>query len=289
MISICIPSYNAEKTIRETIESSLRQNYPNIEIIVFDDCSTDNTYKIAQEYPIKVFKSEKNSGKVGPTMNKCVKAATGEYIMFLCSDDYFVDPNVASDVVRAFSPDVGYVGRWYYQFLDPDPRPVRAHRSNDPYFQADNPSGLAFRKSALEGDFSTEYWIEAACMVKRVLKNWDYEILKYDTCAVRIHNSGATKAYCYESSPMLSWMKIAKRDFVLTAFVSLIQYKNWGKYKFMLREAWYFIKYRPVNLLRWDFWFFFLISVFTPKCILRPLTQGYKNYFLKHFIKKVYR
>lgn len=291
-ISICIPAYNAEKTIRETLDSCVKQNYENFEIILSDNCSTDNTYNIAKEYAsVKVYKTEQNDGG-GPNMDNCVRLATGKYIIFMCSDDYFTDPNVLSDVMNIFkdNPRVGYVGHWYYQFLDGDPRPVRIHRSNDPYFQADNQSGVAFRKEAIQGNFAPKYWIEGASMVYRVLEDgWDYEIIKYDTVAIRIHPGGntSTRPEPYVVSPTLTWLGlVGRRKFFLTAFISLIQYKNWGKYRFMLREIWYFIKLRPVNLLRLDFWFFALIAILVPKCILRPFTQAYKKHFLKHLIRE---
>ena len=290
--SICIPAYNAEKTIRETLNSCIIQNYPNLEIIVSDNCSLDDTYKIVKEYPqVKLFKTERNNGG-GPNMDNCVRLAEGNIIVFLCSDDIFTDPNVISDIARIFeeNPGVGYVGHWYYQFLDGDPRPVRIHRSLDPYFQADNQSGIAFRKEAIKGNFAPKSWIEGASMVKRVLDDgWDYKIIQYDTVGVRIHPGGnaSTQSWPYIVSPTLTWINlVGKRKFVLTAFISLIQYKNWGKYRYMLREIWYFIILKPNNLLRPDFWFFSLIAIFIPKCILRPLTQGYKRHFLKYVIKE---
>lgn len=293
-VSICIPAYNASKTIRETLNSCLIQNYPNLEILVSDNCSTDDTYKIVQEeYPqIRLVQTKENKGGCGANMDNLVKLCEGSIVVFLCSDDIFTCPDVIKDIAKLFEvyPNIGYVGHWYYQFLDPNPKPVRIHRSNDPYFQADNPSGVAFRKEAIKSNFNPAYWIEIASMVKKVLDDgWDYDIIQYDTVGVRIHPGGntSTKPEPYIVSPTLTWLKlVGKRKFFLTAFISLVQYKNWGKYRFMLREIWYFIKLRPINLLRLDFWFWSLIAILTPKCILRPLTQGYKKYFLSKIIKE---
>ncbi len=290
-ISICIPAYNAAKTIRDTLNSCIMQNYSNLEIIVSDNCSTDDTYKIVkEEYPqVKLYKTEQNNGG-GPNMDNCVKLSTGSIIVFLCSDDIFTDPNVINDIAKIFddNPKVGYVGHWYYQFLDPDPKPVRLHHSLDPYFQADNQSGIAFRKEAIQGNFAPVYWIEGASMVKRVLDcGWDYKIIHYDTVGVRIHPGGntSTRPEPYMISPTLTWLKlVGRRKFFLTVFISLIQYKNWGKYRFMLWEIWYFIKFRPINLFRPDFWFWSLIAIFVPKCVLRPFTQIYKKKFLSKII-----
>jgi len=289
--SICIPVYNGAKTIEETLDSCLIQNYPNLEILVSDNCSTDNTRAIIKKYPeVRVIQTEENSGG-GPNMDNCVKHSTGSIIVFLCHDDIFTDPNVISDIVEVFdkNPKVGYVGHWYYQFLDGNPRPVRIHRSNDPYFQADNQSGIAFRKEAIVGKFASKYWIEGASMVKKVLDaGWEYRIIQYDTVGVRIHPGGNTSTLpkAYVDSPTITWYNlIGKRKFYLTIFISLIQYKNWGKYKNVLREIWYFIKLKPSNLFRIDFWFWSLIALFIPKTILRKLTSWYKDKILRRLIK----
>lgn len=90
-VSIIIPIYNSEKYIGETIESVLNQSYEDIEIIVVDDCSTDNSKEIAKSYTEKYknvvyFSQEKNEG-VAVARNKGMLIAKGRYIAFLDSDD----------------------------------------------------------------------------------------------------------------------------------------------------------------------------------------------------------
>lgn len=93
-LSVIIPAYMAENYIRECIESVLSQNYPNVEIIVIDNNSTDNTADIAGKYPlVKVF-HEKRQG-VAYARNCGLSYATGEYILFLDSDD-FLSPDTIS-------------------------------------------------------------------------------------------------------------------------------------------------------------------------------------------------
>ncbi len=91
LVSILIPMYNREDLIKETLESALLQTYRNIEIIVVDNCSTDNSFLVVQEYQkkdprIKLFKNEAN---LGPVRNwkRCIEKANGEYIKILWSDD----------------------------------------------------------------------------------------------------------------------------------------------------------------------------------------------------------
>lgn len=93
-ISIIIPAYNAEKYIERCIISCLNQNYENIEVLVINDGSKDNTLKIceklAKQYnSLKVF-TKKNSG-VSDTRNYGIDKSTGDYIMFVDADDYIED------------------------------------------------------------------------------------------------------------------------------------------------------------------------------------------------------
>lgn len=93
-VSVCIPVYNSENTIKTTLESVLKQTYLNIEIIVIDNCSTDNTWKIINSFSdsrIKKFMNDTNIGMVG-NWNKCFEYATGVYVHFLCGDD-ILSPN----------------------------------------------------------------------------------------------------------------------------------------------------------------------------------------------------
>lgn len=83
-------AYNAEKTIKRAIDSVLNQTYNNIELIIVNDCSTDNTLNLIKEYnnpKIKLINHSINLG-AGCARDTGVKNCTGEYIQFLDSDDY---------------------------------------------------------------------------------------------------------------------------------------------------------------------------------------------------------
>ena len=91
LVSIITPNYNCEKFIVETIESVINQTYKKWEMIIVDDCSTDNSITIARNYEkkddrIKVIKNERNMG-AALSRNKAIEIAKGEYIAFLDSDD----------------------------------------------------------------------------------------------------------------------------------------------------------------------------------------------------------
>jgi len=87
-VSVIIPVYNAEKYIAQTVESVLNQSYNDVEIILIDDCSTDNTKTILNAYQgrIKYKFLQTNSG-VAVARNTGLKLAKGRYVAFLDSDD----------------------------------------------------------------------------------------------------------------------------------------------------------------------------------------------------------
>lgn len=91
LVSIITPSYNCAQFIGETIESIQSQTYTNWELLITDDCSSDNSRDIIKCYAekdsrIKLLVLEKNSG-AGVTRNNSIKAAKGQYIAFCDSDD----------------------------------------------------------------------------------------------------------------------------------------------------------------------------------------------------------
>lgn len=100
IITIC---YNSEATIQATIESVIHQSYPDIEYIIVDGASKDGTLAIVKSYGDNIAKviSEKDNG-IYDAMNKGVKAATGDIIGILNSDDYYAYTDVIADIVRRF-------------------------------------------------------------------------------------------------------------------------------------------------------------------------------------------
>lgn len=97
LVSVIIPNYNKEKYIRECLNSVLNQTYPNIEIIIIDDCSSDGSRKIIEEYQekfskIKAILLEKNKG-VSHARNIGIEAASGFFVTMLDSDDFYYNRN----------------------------------------------------------------------------------------------------------------------------------------------------------------------------------------------------
>jgi glycosyltransferase involved in cell wall biosynthesis len=102
-VSIITVSYNSAETIEETIQSVTMQDYTNIEYIIVDGKSTDQTMEIVKKYNAKIAKvvSEKDKG-IYDALNKGVSLATGDIIGFLHADDLYANNHVISDVVAQF-------------------------------------------------------------------------------------------------------------------------------------------------------------------------------------------
>ena len=97
--SIITVSYNSETFIEETIKSVLEQTYTNVEYIIIDGNSTDNTVEIVNKYINKIhyFISEPDNGMYD-AINKGIKQSSGDYILILNSDDYLSDNTTISKI-----------------------------------------------------------------------------------------------------------------------------------------------------------------------------------------------
>ncbi|WP_242202497.1 glycosyltransferase family 2 protein [Aestuariivivens insulae] len=91
LVSICIPTYNGATYLAEALDSALAQSYPNLEIVVSDDASTDGTLEIVERYKTKtkipIYIHLHQPKGIGANWNHCVKQANGKYIKFLFQDD----------------------------------------------------------------------------------------------------------------------------------------------------------------------------------------------------------
>ena len=101
LVSIIMPSWNTGRFIAESIESVINQTYANWELLIVDDCSTDNTNEVVRKFNddrIKFFKNEKNSG-AAITRNRALREANGEWIAFLDSDDLWLPKKLEHQIL----------------------------------------------------------------------------------------------------------------------------------------------------------------------------------------------
>jgi glycosyltransferase involved in cell wall biosynthesis len=109
-VSVIVPSYNHAPYLKECLDSALHQDYPYLEVIVIDDCSSDNSIEVAQTFADPRLQIRKNSKNLGAyaTQNRAMSIATGDYIAVLNSDDIW-QPGKLRKQVELFerNPDAG--------------------------------------------------------------------------------------------------------------------------------------------------------------------------------------
>ena len=104
-ISVIVPNFNHARYLDQRIQSVLGQTYQNFEVIILDDCSTDNSLEVIEKYRSNphvtaVTVNEKNSGNTFLQWDKGIKAAKGDWIWIAESDDY-CEPNLLEELVKA--------------------------------------------------------------------------------------------------------------------------------------------------------------------------------------------
>jgi glycosyltransferase involved in cell wall biosynthesis len=101
LVSIIMPSYNTAKFIAESIEAVVKQTYSNWELLIVDDCSSDNTDEVVESFlvdtRIKYFKNAKNSG-AAVSRNRALREAKGKWIAFLDSDDLWMPEKLEKQI-----------------------------------------------------------------------------------------------------------------------------------------------------------------------------------------------
>ncbi|RYG51890.1 MAG: glycosyltransferase, partial [Chitinophagaceae bacterium] len=130
-VSIITACYNSAATVRDTLQSVAEQDYPEVEHIIIDGKSSDDTLRVLCDFPhVGTVVSEKDSG-IYDAMNKGVRHATGDIVGILNSDDLYTSSNVISRVMKEFeddSVDAVYADLQYVKFHDTS-KVVRTWRS----------------------------------------------------------------------------------------------------------------------------------------------------------------
>ena len=151
MVSIIVPVYNAEAYLPEMIESVICQNYNNLELLLIDNCSMDNSFEICKSYEkkdvrIRVMQETEN----GPAAvrNHGLLAAHGGYIMFLDADDFLADNTVLDRFVNVMKHEEADIVVGNYERLWNGQRFAAASHTS---FSEKNPDSEDFR---FQGFFS---------------------------------------------------------------------------------------------------------------------------------------
>lgn len=186
LVSIIMPSWNTGEFITESIQSVLNQTYTNWELIIIDDCSSDDTDQIVEsinDERIKYLKNEKNCG-AALTRNRGLREARGEWIAFLDSDDLWMPEKLEHQI--DFMKKNGYsLSFTEYEKIDEDSKPLNIYVSGpkkvnkNKMYNYDYIGQLTMMYSAKEFGL---------IQIKDIRKNNDYAIRlqlykKPETCA----------------------------------------------------------------------------------------------------------
>ena len=211
LVTVIIPSYNHERYISHSIESVVSQTYKNLDLIVIDDGSQDESVKIinnlADKYNFKVIARE-NRG-LSKTLNEGISLAIGRYICFLASDDYFLPHRVKNAVLQLEKSDnrVAMVYCDGYIINDDDqriglfgekfPRPVIGGVYNNLLIANWIPAlGVTYKSEVLKQFmFDERFKIEDHTLFLRMFKSNKYKLVFYNgfDFAYRRHENNISK------------------------------------------------------------------------------------------------
>lgn len=204
-VSVIVPVYNSEQELRDCLDSLVEQTEKDIEIIVIDDASTDNSPAIEAEYQkkypnVKVYRNERNLGQ-SETRNRGIELAEGDYIAFLDSDDYVnsgmyeelyqaaVDNNMPELIVTGLSfvkgneyrkKDLTFIGKQSTTIIHPMDNPDQV------FFESPSLCNKLFRKDTVKNykfldvsawediAFSFTRFLEANTVISKPTANYFY-------------------------------------------------------------------------------------------------------------------
>ena len=136
LLSVIIPFFNAEKHLKKTVESVLKQRNKDTEIILVDDCSSDRSKKITEILKkknscIKVLRHKTNQG-VGASRNSGIRISRGKYLVFLDSDDNLFSKslkNLKAVIIKKSYPDIIILKHKKSTFPNSNKKPIKFFKS----------------------------------------------------------------------------------------------------------------------------------------------------------------
>ncbi len=253
LVSVCIPSYNYSAYIPSAIESVLGQTYQNFELIIIDDCSTDNTYEIVQKYAaqnmkIRYYKNKINVGMV-ENWNLCLKQAAGDFIKVMGADDLLEPTCIEKSVsVLIENPHVSLVA-CARLLIDKDSHPIStaaysykfqilsgSKAINKCFFTANligEPVSVLFRKKDASRGFDPRYrQLTDLEMWFYLLEKGDFAIIPELLCGFRMHPDQATKANM-RTLTLIDDENLLYRDYIEKAYLGKTFFHN-QRWKFKI-------------------------------------------------------
>ena len=233
-VSIIMPSYNSESTLKRAIESIFKQNYENWELIFVNDCSNDETKKLLRHFKSKKIKYFENNARKGQAFsrNLALKKARGYYIAFLDSDDEWHPYKLEHQInfMRNLNLDVAYTNYFYIsknkKFIRTIPKKI-----NEADLLQENIIGQStvIYKSKVykKYNFSDQFRMDFDLWLKIIKKNYNLYGIKEPYCNIYSMQSSESKKLL--RNLILNWktLRVSRNlSLIKSLYYILCQIKN---------------------------------------------------------------
>lgn len=264
LFSVLVANYNNGKHIAECLDSILKQDYPNIEIIIVDDGSTDNSLVIIEPYQqkhryIKFFKNEENKG-VGFTKKRCIDEAEGEILGFVDPDDTITSDAVSKMIeMHQKHPQASLLYSNYYECNEDlkiinEYKSIQVKNGENYFFNDEGHIGhfCSFKKSCYKKTSGINPYLKNAEDQDLYFKLYDVGeaiLLDEPLYYYRIHNGGLSTLANTEHSYFWRWKVILARaeekgidiePYFWETFVRKEKIKHWLAINTFVRNTWLF-------------------------------------------------
>lgn len=269
-VSIIIPAYNAEKYIEESVESAINQTYQDIEIIVVDDGSKDNTVQLLKKYSDKIKVISKKNGGVASALNAGINEMSGEWFKWLSADDA-LNPNAVEELInetKKIEDKKHTIIYGNFDFIDSDGKLIdhyiEPNYNNLESFDFNvilldhhigNGTTALIHKSTIEayGMFNEEIDFEDYELWLRysLLHNCCFRLLPKVIAKYRIHGNQLTKAKIKKGTEVrdkVRYSVLKKLDLAQQRKYE-IALKKYKKNKPLKEKSQYFVRYKLFKIL----------------------------------------
>ena len=292
LVSIVINCYNGEKYLRQSIESILDQSYQNLELIFWDNHSTDQSKNIIKSYDdkrIKYFFSQ-NHSTLYQARNLALKECKGEFISFLDVDDYYLKDRIVKQLLHFKDQKVGVTYSNYYRYYeDINKKKLLTNKmlpSGNLTKYILEESQISFmtvmiRKKSLESlqfNFDQKYSIIGDYdLLYRLSFNWDFYYIKEPLAVYRIHDDNFSKNSILFIDELKDWYNknyssfANKKNYIYKKiiFFQALEYSSKKNILKFFKEFWKF----PMSLDKIKL----LLIMITPNFVLKRLKNFKKN------------
>ncbi|QBO37078.1 glycosyltransferase [Periweissella cryptocerci] len=255
LVSIVVPVYNVEVVLSRCMESILNQTYSNLQIILVNDGSTDNSGNVCDEYAKKDSRvtviHQKNQG-LSAARNNALPSVKGKYLMFVDSDD-FIDTNLISELVEAMNHSEAEMGIFDYKTVDGNDMSIISSTNFE--VSRNNYGDVAWNKFYL-----TEFYLENKFLypVGKLFEDTAITHVIYAVAKKKIKISGSYYYYVRNRSGAIT-SSVLTKDLALKKFEALdILADNINKYKKQISSE----NFEILSVIQEKSWFFAIIDFF---------------------------